>query len=157
MNRDASLAIVVGIILAAVVVAVGVGLTGTTKTTTSSGPSDGGRLAEPPADASFGVIYGLQATPGLNIAGLRLRSSKYSVQVAVIAPSTCLSTDDSGREELIAVGDCARLPVHGEVSGGGTTPSGLTLSVVTLEVSQRCFEALTIGEPWPSEASDCAA
>jgi hypothetical protein len=155
MNREVSVAIVVGAVLVAALVAAGVGLSATTKTVSDSGPVQVGSIPEPPADSSFAVIYELQSTPGSSLLGFRLRSSKYVVQVAFIAPPECLSTTDSGQDALLTSGDCADLPVHGEITGDGTTVTGLELTIVSIDVTKRCYEALDLGGAWPSAAEAC--
>jgi hypothetical protein len=156
MSREVSVAIVVGAVLVAALVAAGVGLSATTKTVTDSGPVQGGSIPDPPADSSSGVIHGLQSTPGSRILGFRLRSSKYVVQVAFIAPPECLSTTGSGQEALLTSGDCTDLPVLGEISGGGTTVTGLRLTIVSIHVTKQCYEALDVGGAWPSASEACA-
>jgi hypothetical protein len=153
MSRDASIAIVVAVVFVAVLVAAGVGLSATKKTISSSGQA----VTDPPSEGSSGVVYGLQETPGFSIVGLRLRSSVYVAQVGFVVPPECISADESGVEQLLAVGSCADLPAHGELSGGGTTSTGLKLAIVRVEVSKRCYEALAVGTVWPPAAEECAA
>jgi hypothetical protein len=151
VSRETSILVVAGLLFVAVLVAVGLGLSATKRTTTSSGQA----VTDPPSQGSSGVVYGLQETPGLSIVGLRLRSSVYVAQVGFVVPPECISTDESGTEQLLAAGICADLPAHGELSGGGTTPAGEKLAIVRVEVSKRCYEALEVGASWPAVAEAC--
>jgi hypothetical protein len=157
MSRDASVAIVAGLILVAAVVAVGVGLSATTKTVSNSGSFQGGAIPDPPTDGSFGVIHERQSTPGLTILGIHFHSDTYTVQVAFVAPPECLDVTDSGQETLLSAGECEDLPVQGEVVGNGITPDGASLTIVRIEVTEQCFEAITLGEAWPPPGvEECA-
>ena len=157
MSRDASIALVAGAIVVAIVVAAGLGAFATTSTSTTTGAQPGQPVPDPPSDSSAGVIFDLHATGGQSIFGVRLRSGTFVAQVGMIVPPECVVLDAAGNEELLTEGICASLPVQGELSGGGTTPEGLKLVFVRVEVSRPCFEALAIGDTWPAAVGACEA
>lgn len=76
--------------------------------------------------------------------------------MGLIVPQECVAQDESGVEELRDGGDCASLPVRGELIGGGTTAAGRRLVFIRIDGSNRCFESLAIGDRWPLDAGACA-
>jgi hypothetical protein len=155
MSRDAPWMILAGVVAVAIIVALGAGAFGTTRTTTESPAT--GPIPDPASDGSTGVVFDLRASGGLTVLGLPLRSRTYEAHVGFIAPPACVSRDDAGHEELLSEGECANLPARGEVSGGGTTVGGLNLVIVTVDVSKRCYEALTVGVTWPVANPECSS
>ncbi len=153
MSRDAGIAVLVGVVLLVGVVALGFGAFGTTYTTIESGPSTA--IAGPPEDGSSGVVFELHKSGGLSILGLRLESREHFARIGVVVPAQCVLSDESGHETLSTDGICAALPVHGELSGGGTTSSGASLAFVDIKVQKKCFGALEVGASWPSTIDGC--
>jgi hypothetical protein len=153
VNRDASVALVVGLIVLVVVVVLAAGALGTTRTTMTAGA--GVPITMPPDDGSAGTVFGLNERPGQSIFGISLTSSSYHAMIGMVVPVECIRVDESGNETLLSDGVCAGLPVYGVLSGGGTTPSGGRLAIVDIEVSKQCYAALTIGDTWPANTDAC--
>ena len=154
MSRDAQIALAVGAVLLIVAVAAGLGLAGTTSTTITH--DDGPGVPDPPADGSAGLVFDLRTSGGFNLFGLQIVPQDREAHVGLIVPPECVRQDTSGGEELLTEGVCAGLPLYGELSGGGTTGDGLRLVFVRVGLSRSCYEALAIGDPWPSSAEACA-
>ena len=154
-GRDTLALIVVGVIVAFVVVAVGIGVLGGTSVSTSSGPAVVADALEPPEDGSAGMVFDLHTTEGMSLFGIKLQADKHRMHAGFIAPPECVQRDESGSEVLLSDGACADLPVRGEVTGGGTTRGGLTLVIVQVDVSRECYETLERGDPWPATQAEC--
>ena len=153
MNRDATLLAVIGVIVLTVVIVAGLGAIGTTRSTTTSGTPIA--ISEPPADGTTGSIFELRKTGGHRMFGITFHAPAYEVYVGMVVPDHCLSRDASGTESLLTDGECAGLPAQGELTGSGTTPSGRSLAVVRIDISPACYDALTVGDTWPSAAQPC--
>ncbi len=154
MNRDATLLIVLVVVVIVVLGVIGLGAFGTTRTISTSGP--GVAFDAPPSDGSAGVVFDLHEESGQSIFGITFTSAKYKATVGVVAPDECLSQDESGQDVLSTEGECADLPVHGEVTGGGTTVDGGRLTIVSVDISKNCFEVLQVGDAWPPPEGACA-
>jgi hypothetical protein len=153
MSRDAGLAIVIGVIVLAVVVVVGLGAVGMTSTTVQSGPSTVVRT--PPEDGSSGVVFDLRERQGQRFLGIRFSADRHYASIALVVPPACIVEDADGKELLRDDGECADLPVRGELTGSGTTQEQGRLAIVNVEISRSCFEAIAVGEQWPTSIEAC--
>ena len=154
MNRDAAIAAVIGaFVLITVLVVVGAFAT-TTSTTIGQGAAR--PIPDPPGDSSAGVVFDMRTSGGRSILGLELRSRTREAHIGIVVPPECVRKNDSATEELVREGKCLNLPAIGELSGGGTTAAGLKVVFVRVEVPERCYDVLSIGDDWPPTQEDCA-
>lgn len=154
MNRDAALLVIAGVVVVGLLVAVGLGAVGLSSTTVESGPSN--VIEMPPEDGSSGVVFDVRERPGQRFLGIRFSADKHYAHIAMVVPDACIVADADGVETLRDDGECANLPVRGELTGGGTTGEGGRLAIMSIGVSRACFEALSPGEEWPSSIEACA-
>lgn len=154
MSRDTTLVVVGGVIILALLVVAGLGAFGTTVTTSSSS-STVVALPDPASDGTSGVIFHVREEGRESILGITIKKARHYLHVGMIVPEHCVVTDDQGMESLSEAGECADTPARGDVSGGGTTPSGDRLIIVEVPVSAECFEAVETGDVWPPEAQAC--
>lgn len=151
-ENDGLLMLAGGVILVVVVAALGVGMLGTT-VTSSEGPSR--ELPAPPEDGSAGVVWDLRTIEGTSILGIKLQRDRREAHVAMVVNEECVRVSESGDEELAGGGACENLPARGEVVGGGTTEAGSRLVIVRVDVGRQCYEALTVGVAWPVSDRSC--
>ncbi len=121
------------------------------------GTSETGTLSavpRPPADGTSGVVNGKHASSGSSFAGLTLRSPTYEIYVSVIASRDCVWIDGDG-EKLRSTGECADVPVIGPIVGGGRTSEGNDIFQVRVEVVGRCYDAVALGDRWPTGLAEC--
>ena len=100
------------------------------------------------------MVTGRHVSGGLSVAGITLRSPAYDVHVSLVASRDCVWVD-TNEEQLHATGECADVPVVGPIVGKGRTPEGNDLFLVRVDVSERCYEAITVGDRWPTALPEC--
>ena len=148
----------VAVLALVVLVALGLGaLGGSTSIETDEGsvaaPGEGGGGVV--FDEDGGVVFGQHESGGISLFGLELQGRDRWLSVGFVAPAECIERDAGGAEVVVASGVCAGLPASGEVNGGGVTAQGVSWVTVRVDVSRECFEAVAVGEAWPSEAAGC--
>lgn len=156
MTAGGIVAILFGLVVVAAVVVVGVGafaLSSQTEVTSEPGVV----VPAPPLDGSEGVVFDLHESDGVEFLGITFRAWNYTVDVQMVVPDECIQRDGSNNEVLVDDGDCADLPAQGELVGSGFTESQRRLAFVRMDISQDCYEALTIGDRWPSSLPECSA
>ena len=155
MTKEATVAVVLGLVVLAGIVIVGLGaFDTTTMTSTSGGPVS---FPEPDDDPASGVVANLRTSPGTTILGIELTSDRHYVHIAFAAPPACIVEDENGAQAVARSDGCMGLAAYGLVSGHGITIEGVSYVFVEVRVTQACFEALSTGDAWPADDEDCAA
>lgn len=152
MNNTGTVLLIVAVVAVAALAIVAFGFAGLTSTTIEE------RASPPiavPQNEFEAVVFDLRTEPGMSLLGLQLRSDRHKAHVMMVVPDECVTEDGDDGEVLVSDGICAGLPVHGELSGGGTTETGARLAIVQIEVSQRCYETLRLGEAWSPAVGEC--
>ena len=151
MSRETSAAIVVAVLVVAVlVVALAGGIGGSVKTSIVEDVDPG----RPDPAATTWVMSCTTVEDGsFSLFGLGKDDPTYVVTVLVRVSAACAERlRTGGRDWPAPHAECAsELRAPGEISGfGGLGPWGEHASpVVTVEVSQSCFDMATEGAPWP--------
>ena len=156
MSAGGIVAIILGLVLVAAVVVVGVGafaLTSGSEVTSSPVVN----VPSPPLDGSAAVVFDRRQSEGTNFLGIQFRSPNYSIDVQLVVPDECLQRDGSGNEVLVEDGECADIPASGELVGSGITESRQRIVFLRMDVSEQCFESLSVGDRWPSSVAECAS
>jgi len=109
---------------------------------------------ELPRDSSLSTETALVATRraegGLKLAGLRVISPSYSLEVRYLGGDDCIPP--SGTSGL---GSCQGPDgLVGEAAG--ITPGGQVLAGAVVEVTGECFRLIEVGDEWPS-FPECSA
>ena len=108
-----------------------------------------------PTEGDGGLVYGRHETGGLILLGLEVRPRDRWLSVGFVAPARCIEQDDEGEQVVLASGDCGELPGSGAVEGGGITAEQIEWVIVRVGVSRACFEAVAVGDRWPSDLAEC--
>ena len=152
MSRELSAALVAGLVLAAAVLALGLGLGGSSE----RGENPFAQLADGPTELGEGVVVGKAATGGLSIFGMRFRSQTYSADVQLLAEAGCALSLKGGDPWPSTREECASdVPVAGEIVGLGQTATGESIVGVRVELTRDCYDALTPGDLWPPDRPGC--
>ena len=139
-----------GIVIVAAVVVGAAGFGGGSVTVQQGAP------IEIPDDGTA-VVVGKSAEGGFELFGIRFHDANRYLQLSAVIPGDCLVRDAAGEEQLRTDGECADLPLAGEVAGGGTTAEGQAIVTVRTPVSPACYDAIADGDLWPSALEECAA
>lgn len=153
MKSGAIIVIGLGLLVLVGLFAAGLGVTSKSGSSGVTAESIAGTPGEPPVDGSGALVYGtFRTNAGIKMLGIQVRRPDYAASVGFVPPAGCTPAQGA---VLVAGGPCARVPVAGDVTGGGTTRSGATLVIVQVPISNDCFEELRVGDPWPSTHPGC--
>jgi len=150
MSQNVVAGIVVGLMVLLGVVALAAGLGGSVSISDHNGPE-----VPAPTEGEGGLVYSKHETGGFVLFGMQFNPRDRWLSVGFVAPDECMEQDDEGEDVVIASGDCGALPAWGVAGGGGRTAEGVDWVMVRVDVSRTCFEAITAGDAWPSDVSEC--
>lgn len=143
--------------LAAVGVVVVVGLLLVALRPTSSVSVDAPTPTVTPRDDGTALIASRNAPGGLAPFGIRLIDPTHTVAVVFVSSPDCaglLTSDDLWPSPHSACS--GGLGVEGAVGGTGILPTGDSIVRVVVTVDRECYEAVEIGQPWPTDLPECA-
>ena len=151
MNQNVAAGVVVAFlaVLGLMALAVG-GLGGSTSVVFDDSPA-----VPVPIGGEGGLVYGRHETGGVVLFGMEVRPRERWLAVGFVAPDECIEQDGQGEDVVIASGGCGELPGSGLVQGGGRTAQGVDWVQVRVDVSRECFEVVSKGDAWPSDAAEC--
>lgn len=109
-----------------------------------------------PSAMSAAVVLGTDQSGGSSFLWLDLGSKTYSVTVQFYAPPGCFELVEFGDQWPVPYPECSSdIPVAGEVTGLGNTPTGESMVAVDVEVARDCFDNVARGSSWPPAVSAC--
>lgn len=162
MNQNVVAGVVVGFMALVAVVALAAGVGGSTTTTGGSMSGTATRQDSAPMEAiqvalseGRGAVTGTFESVGFSLFGINFGGSRYEVHVGLVAPPECIEQNEAGADVVIDSGVCGSLPGSGLVSGGGRTVDGVEWVIVRVDVPRQCFEVVSTGDAWPSDAAEC--
>jgi hypothetical protein len=152
VSREVSAALVAGLVLAGAVLALGLGLGGSSE----QRENPFAQLADGPTELGEAVVVGKAATGGRSIFGMRVRSQTFSADVQLLAEEACHLVVHGGDPWPSEREECASdVPVAGEIVGLGRRASGESIVGVRVEITRACFDALVPGDGWPPNRPGC--
>lgn len=155
MSGTTTAAIAAAVVLALLLIVAAGGLFSVRTSTGVSGPVTAEGPGIPLPEGTSALVFGSRMTSaGFSLLGLRFTQPEYAASVAFVPPPGC--TPAPG-DELVPEGPCEEIPALGQVNGSGVNADGHNFVMVSVPISQSCFDVLRDGDPWPSERSECAA
>lgn len=156
MSGTATAAIAAAVVVVLVLVVAAEGLLGVrTSGVVSEGPVAAEGPGMPVPDGTSALVFGSHQTgSGFSLLGLRFTQPKHAATIWFVPPPGC---EPSAGEELVPEGPCEGIPAWGEVSGDGVNIDGQDLAMVSVPISQGCFDVLKEGDLWPPEHPECAS
>jgi len=151
MGRDIAAGIIVVFMALVAMIALFLGAFGGSTTVTY----DDAASVPAPTESGGGLVYGRHETGGMNVLGVQIRARDRWLSVGFVAPEECLETGDEGAQIVLTSGACGELPGSGVVEGGGITTDRVEWVIVRVNVSRACFEAISVGDRWPSGLVEC--
>ena len=151
----AALGVLGGMVL---VVVVGVLVLGPGSTETEVFPEV--TLGDPPdletPGPSQAVVIAKNTSGGTSLFGLPFGSKTYRVRVQFYTSPGCWPLIDFEDRWPAPFDECSTdVAVEGEVAGLGRAPTGHSIVAVDAEVDHKCFDAVSAGDSWPSDARAC--
>ena len=116
---------------------------------------DSGPEVAAPTEGEGGLVYSKHETGGFVLFGMEFNPRDRWLSVGFVAPDECMEQNDDGEDIVISSGACGELPASGVAEGGGRTADGVDWVMVRVDVSRKCFDAITAGDAWPSDVSEC--
>lgn len=139
------------VIVVAVVVAVAAVLGGSrSEVVNTDDVFDADRIAQTP------LIVARHESGGFSVFGIQFTAPDHWLSVGIAPRPACLSSDADGNEVLNGDVGCEEYAsLAGPVRGGGINMQGIRWIEMQAKVSGDCFDAVTVGEPWPTSQAAC--
>ena len=110
-----------------------------------------------PTGTPIAVVVSTHQDQETSFLGLRRGQTHHIASVQFYAPSGCLSLIAESDPWPASAAECStEVPISGVVRGLGIAPTGETIVLVDVEVSEECFSALEPRDTWPPDLTACA-
>jgi hypothetical protein len=125
--------------------------------TTSTSALPAVTLPDPADDPAAAIVTGRSRSVGFSLLGLEFGEVTRKVSVQFYTASGCFDRVTVGDPWPTPVPECASdVSIAGTVAGGGSLPTGESLVVVDVLVTEDCYRSIERGDRWPPPAGACS-
>lgn len=113
-------------------------------------------LPDPADEPTAAIVTGRSRSGGFSLLGLEFGEVTRKVSVEFYARSGCIDRVTLGDPWPAPFPECASaVSIAGTVTGGGNLPTGESLMVVDVVVTENCYRSIDRGDRWPPAAGAC--